>query len=122
MTELGGRGHEAAAVAPPAQPIDAIIVGGDELIDATVNQGLELQVRSQWSYARMRFLRHRLAMAGLVGLVIVFGAGAFAGTVAPYSFDQIDLNHLYAPPTLAANHFFGTDQLGRDFFSRTIYG
>jgi peptide/nickel transport system permease protein len=54
--------------------------------------------------------------------VIVFGAGAFANFVAPYSFDQIDLNHLYASPTLAGNHFFGTDELGRDFFSRTIYG
>jgi ABC-type dipeptide/oligopeptide/nickel transport system permease subunit len=120
MTEIGGR--EAGAVAPPAQPVDAIVVGGDELIDATVNQGLELQVRSQWSYARMRFFRHRLAMAGLLLLIIVFGAGAFANLVAPYSFDQIDLNHLYAAPTLSANHFFGTDELGRDFFSRTVYG
>jgi peptide/nickel transport system permease protein len=70
----------------------------------------------------MRFLRHRLAMAGLIGLVIVFGAGALANYVAPYSYDQLDLTHLYAAPTLSGHHFFGTDELGRDFFSRTIYG
>ena len=119
MTEVG---HGEPRIPPPAQPIDSLIVGGDEFVDATVSAGLELQARSQWSYARMRFFRHRLAMAGLLGLVIVFGAGAFANLVSPYTFDQIDLNHLYAAPTLAGNHFFGTDELGRDFFSRTIYG
>jgi peptide/nickel transport system permease protein len=91
-------------------------------VDATVSAGLELKVRSQWSYARMRFFRHRLAMAGLLGLIVVFGAGVFANLVAPYTFDQIDLAHSNLAPTLTANHFFGTDLLGRDFFSRTIYG
>jgi ABC-type dipeptide/oligopeptide/nickel transport system permease subunit len=89
-------------------------------IDTTVEAGLEVQARSQWSYARSRFLRHRLAMAGLIGLIIVFGAGILANYVAPYSFEQIDLNNVLAPPSSA--HLFGTDEIGRDFFSRTIYG
>jgi len=126
MTEIGRTrppGYDAEDVAPPSQPVDAIAIGGQELAaEATVAAGLELVVRSQWWYARHRFVRHRLAMAGLIGLVIVFGAGALANWVAPYSFDQIDLLHTYAKPTLAGNHFFGTDELGRDFFSRTIYG
>jgi peptide/nickel transport system permease protein len=109
-------------VAPASQTLDGVVIGGDDLVESTVVAGLELKVRSQWSYARMRFLRHRLAMAGLVGLIIVFGAGAFAPQVAPYSFDQLDLTHLYAAPTFSGHHFFGTDELGRDFFSRTIYG
>jgi ABC-type dipeptide/oligopeptide/nickel transport system permease subunit len=92
------------------------------LVDGTVEAGLELKARSQWSYARRRFLRHRLAMLGLVGLVIVFGAGAFANFVAPYSFDQIDLLHVYNPPTTVGHHFFGTDEIGRDYLSRVIYG
>ena len=128
MTEIGRVapedqpvGHQAEDVAPATQTLDGIALGGEELAAATV-EGLELKARSQWSYARARFLRHRLAIAGLVMLIIIFGAGAFANWVAPYSFDQIDLTHLYAAPTLTANHFFGTDELGRDFFSRTIYG
>jgi peptide/nickel transport system permease protein len=91
-------------------------------IDGTYEAGLELKARSQWSYARSRFLRHRLAMSGLVVLVIVFGAGIFAGLVAPYSFEEIDLTNVLAGPTTAAHHFFGTDEIGRDFFSRVIYG
>ena len=45
------------------------------IVDATVEAGLELKARSQWSYARQRFLRHRLAMAGLVGLIFFFVVG-----------------------------------------------
>jgi len=88
--------------------------------ESTEQAGLQLEVRSQWSYARMRFFRHRLAVAGLVGLVIIFGAGIFAGQVAPYGFFQIDLTHLLQGPSSA--HYFGTDGLGRDEFSRVIWG
>jgi len=91
-------------------------------IDGTYEAGLELKARSQWSYARNRFLRHRLAMSGLIVLVIVFGAGIFANLVAPYSFEEIDLTNVLAGPTTAAHHFFGTDEIGRDFFSRVIFG
>jgi len=90
------------------------------LTDATVEAGLEIKVRSQWDYARRRFLRHRLAMAGLIGLIILFSAGIFANYVAPYSFEQIDLNNILAPPSM--HHLFGTDEIGRDYFSRVIYG
>jgi peptide/nickel transport system permease protein len=90
------------------------------LVDATVEAGLEVKARSQWSYARRRFVRHRLAMGGILGLIVIFGAGIFANYVAPYSFEQIDLNNVLAAPSGA--HYFGTDEIGRDFFSRTIYG
>ena len=92
------------------------------LTDATIEEGLELKARSQWDYARSRFLRHRLAMFGLLVLIIVFGAGIFANYIAPYSFSEIDLNNILAAPTTAGHHFFGTDAIGRDYFSRVIYG
>jgi ABC-type dipeptide/oligopeptide/nickel transport system permease subunit len=91
-------------------------------VDSTVASGLEVKARSQWDYARRRFLRHRLAVAGLIGLIIIFGAGAFANFVAPYSFSAIDLNNILHGPTTTGNHFFGTDEIGRDYFSRVIYG
>jgi ABC-type dipeptide/oligopeptide/nickel transport system permease subunit len=97
-------------------------VAPDGGLDATLDQGLELKARSQWGYARRRFLRHRFAMFGLVVLIIVFGAGIFANYIAPYSFSEIDLTNLIAPPTTAGHHFFGTDAIGRDYFSRVIYG
>src|SRR5207249_3160495 len=92
------------------------------ILDSTLEAGLELKARSQWSYARRRFFRHRLAMLGLLGLVIIFGAGALANFVAPYSFEQIDLLHVYQAPTTVGHHYFGTDEIGRDYLSRVIYG
>jgi ABC-type dipeptide/oligopeptide/nickel transport system permease subunit len=61
-------------------------------------------------------------MLGLVGLVIIFGAGIFANLVAPYSYSAIDLTNLLHPPTTAGHHYFGTDSIGRDYFSRVIWG
>jgi peptide/nickel transport system permease protein len=104
------------------QMSDVTVPGMAVGIDGTYEAGLELKARSQWSYARSRFLRHRLAMSGLIVLVIVFGAGIFANFVAPYSFEEIDLTNVLAGPTTAAHHFFGTDEIGRDFFSRVIFG
>jgi peptide/nickel transport system permease protein len=89
-------------------------------VEDTQAAGLDLKVRSQWSYARMRFFRHRLAIIGLIGLVVIFGAGIFANFVAPYSYSQIDLNHILQGPSHA--HYFGTDALGRDQYTRTIWG
>jgi len=111
------------SIPPVRQPtVDGTVPAPAGLVDATVNAGLELKIRSQWSYARTRFLRHRLAMIGLVGLVILFGAGAFANYIAPYSYSEIDLNNILHAPTTIGHHFFGTDEIGRDYFSRVIWG
>jgi ABC-type dipeptide/oligopeptide/nickel transport system permease subunit len=92
------------------------------IVDATVEAGLEMKARSQWSYARTRFLRHRLAMGGLVGLVLLFGAGIFANYLAPYAVDEPNLALVLHAPTSAGNHWFGTDEIGRDYLSRMLYG
>jgi ABC-type dipeptide/oligopeptide/nickel transport system permease subunit len=111
-------------VDPPLGPVlGGVVATPPELADSTIAaEGLELKARSQWSYARRRFLRHRLAMVGLVGLILIFGAGTFANYVAPYHFDQIDLNNVLHAPTSVGHHWFGTDEIGRDYLSRVIYG
>jgi ABC-type dipeptide/oligopeptide/nickel transport system permease subunit len=105
-----------------AQVSDIAHPGAVGLVDPTIDAGLEIRTRSQWSYARSRFLRHRLAMGGLVGLLILFGAGIFANVVAPYPVDQIDLTHILKAPTTQGHHFLGTDGIGRDFLSRILFG
>jgi len=106
-----------------AQVSDVAIPGvAGGLVDTTVDAGLELKTRSQWSYARTRFLRHRLAMGGLFGLILLFAAGIFANYLAPYPVDQIDLTKVLAAPTTVGHHFLGTDEIGRDFLSRIIFG
>jgi peptide/nickel transport system permease protein len=109
-------------VAPPEQNVDLMTPTAPYGIDAAVAAGLEIETRSQWDYARRRFLRHRLALVGLLGLVIIFGAGIFAGHVAQYSATEIDLNNILHAPTTVGKHWFGTDNIGRDYFSRVVYG
>src|SRR5437764_2576325 len=118
---------------PTATPVELgpppALVDGNGMPDAVaadVNvaaaEGMEVKTRSQWSYARRRFFRHRLAIIGLLGLIVIFGAGAFANLVAPYTFDQIDLTNVLHAPSSVGHHFFGTDEIGRDYLSRVIYG
>ena len=64
--------------------------------------------------------RQPLAVIGIVLLVLFVGTALFAPLLAPYNPAAIDLNHRLMPP--AHTHWFGTDELGRDIFSRTIYG
>ena len=99
---------------PPAEgPADS----SEEL---TYQYGLEVEARSQWGYARRRFFRHRLALGSLIALLLIFGAGLFANFLAPYSYQEINLDALSAKPSV--HHLFGTDSAGRDSLSRVLYG
>ena len=84
--------------------------------------GVEVTARSQWAYVRMRFLRHRLAVASLIVLVLIGLVGVFAPQLAPYGYDEQNLDLGIQSPTLEGWHLFGTDQLGRDYLSRVMYG
>lgn len=76
--------------------------------------------RSPWSIAVARFRRSWLAMFGLVIIVVVTVITIFAGAIAPYGENEIDLFNITAQPS--AEHVLGTDELGRDELSRLLYG
>ncbi len=84
--------------------------------------GVEVEARSQWAYARIRFFRHKLAVGSLLLLLVAAIVAIFADRIAPYAFDELDFLHIVEGPTRAGWHLFGTDQLGRDYLSRVIYG
>ncbi len=65
-----------------------------------------------------RFRRNRLALFGLVVLVLLVGAAIFAPLVAPFDPDAVSYSVL-APPS--PQHWLGTDDVGRDMLSRLIY-
>jgi peptide/nickel transport system permease protein len=81
---------------------------------------MDLEAEGQWSRARRRFMRHKLAVASLVILTTIFAAGFLASYIAPYGYDEIKINALNSAPSWA--HPFGTSQIGRDYFSRTLFG
>ncbi|WP_200773741.1 nickel transporter permease [Tepidimicrobium xylanilyticum] len=68
----------------------------------------------------MRLKKNRLAIIGLVILVILILVAIFANIIAPYGYDEQDLQNTFQTPSL--KHLFGTDEFGRDIFSRIIYG
>jgi len=67
-----------------------------------------------------KFRRHRLALVGMVLLVIFVLASSFGPLVSPYDQYQIDLDQILRAPSLA--HPMGTDDLGRDELARTLSG
>jgi ABC-type dipeptide/oligopeptide/nickel transport system permease subunit len=70
---------------------------------------------------RKRFLRRPLAVIGLIAALAFVGAAILAPVVAPYSASATDFNATLAPP-FTHHHLLGTDELGRDVFSRIIWG
>lgn len=78
------------------------------------------QSRGLWQDAIGRLRRHRLGMMGLVILIITTILAVFGPTVAAYEPDVMDFKVRFAPPSI--NHPFGTDDFGRDTFTRIVYG
>ena len=74
------------------------------------------QVKSFWRY----FKRSRLAVGGMAVILITFIIAGTASVIAPQDPGKTDVSLKLNPPSL--EHFLGTDQLGRDVFSRMLYG
>ena len=70
--------------------------------------------------AWQQFRRHKLAMVAIVVVGVMALACLAAPLIAPYEFDAIDLDGIRAAPSL--EHPMGTDDLGRDLFTRVLYG
>lgn len=67
-----------------------------------------------------QFRKNRMAVAGGILVILLFIVSLLAPWIAPYDPNAIDLKNVLAEPS--ANHWFGTDQLGRDVMSRMIWG
>lgn len=76
--------------------------------------------RSLWNDAARRFRKNRLAVAGLIIIILFILAAIFGPVISPYDFLEQDiLTSLEGP---SAEHLLGTDDLGRDIFSRLLFG
>ncbi len=76
--------------------------------------------RSPFVNALLSLRRNPLAMAGLVVLALWLLIALTAPLIAPHDPNKQDISHRLQGPNSA--HFFGTDDLGRDIFSRVLYG
>ncbi|SET21899.1 ABC transporter permease subunit [Paracoccus homiensis] len=87
----------------------------------------EVKGRSPWADARKRFFRNKAAMTGLIILIAVALFALLGGYFAQWSNEDLDFTVMgqvatMGAPSLENGHYFGTDDLGRDLFARTVQG
>ena len=76
--------------------------------------------RSLWADAWRRLLRNRAAVVSAIVLALIAIACFGASWISPYPIDDIDWENISTGPS--ALHWFGTDENGRDLFTRILYG
>ena len=79
-----------------------------------------IKKRSQWAMVWGRLKRNKMAMFGLAILTLLVVVAICAPLIAPYTYDFQQLGSRLQGPS--GDHWFGTDSLGRDIFSRIVYG
>ena len=87
--------------------------------ELTVGPNLE-RSPSYWAISIRRLLRKKLGVACLTIILLMYGSGILAPLVTPYGFNDQDLSITKQSPSIS--HPFGTDRLGRDIFTRIVYG
>ena len=111
------------SVGTPDLLLDETEIGAVDLVSD------EISARSPWELFSRRFREDKFALAGLIFLTLLILVAIFAplvcklvGAPGPYFADQNSLDVFGQPTGPSSAHIFGVDQLGRDVFSRVIYG
>jgi peptide/nickel transport system permease protein len=73
-----------------------------------------------WMQAWRQLRKNRIAMLGMIGVIVLVIIAIAAPILTPYSLSQMDLKNIKSGPSAA--HWFGTDELGRDYMTRIFYG
>ena len=84
------------------------------------NAAAPVKKNSNFQAIVKRLFQNRGAVIGLIIFIVLALAAIFAPVAAPYGYEEMDLTNMLSGPSL--EHLFGTDELGRDVFSRIIYG
>ncbi len=90
--------------------------------EAEIDQesGLTEEIMTPSRLAWMRLTRNKLALTGLAVILVLAVVSLAAPFVAPFDRDYPDIRNREEPP--GEGHILGTDELGRDVFSRLLYG
>ncbi|TCS41760.1 ABC transporter permease subunit [Reinekea marinisedimentorum] len=87
----------------------------------------EVKGRSLWADAGRRFVRNKAAVGGVIALALIVLFTLIGPSFAQWSNEEIDWAVLgqvktMGAPSFESGHYFGTDDLGRDLYSRVIQG
>jgi peptide/nickel transport system permease protein len=90
-------------------------------MQATTTREVSLPPRPRQQHARLRaLLRNKGATASLAFLIILLLVAVAAPVIAPFDPEEVNIAERLEPPS--TSHLMGTDQFGRDVFSRTLQG
>lgn len=93
--------------------IDSVVQAANESVKI---EKPESQIKVMWDTLK----KNKAAVAGLVIIIFLFLIAVFGRFLMPFDPELSDMSASFVKPN--AEHFFGTDQLGRDIFSRVISG
>jgi oligopeptide transport system permease protein len=98
----------------------------EDLADNLSGAG-EIEGRSLWADAAKRFAHNKAAVGGVITLVLVVLFTLIGPSFAQWSNEEIDWGvigqaKVMGKPSIESGHYFGTDDLGRDLYSRVIQG
>lgn len=79
---------------------------------------LDAPSRPRWQNTWAQILRRPVAVISLLILLTVLAMALFGEQIAPYGVNETDTSRMLQPPS--AEHWFGTDNIGRDILSRVI--
>jgi len=92
------------------------------MLNVTTTEGQRPRAKRQSEFVVVarRLSKNSSAVIGFVVAAFLVIMAVFAPLIAPYPYDKQDLSHTRAAPS--AQHIMGTDELGRDIFSRIVWG
>ena len=106
-----------------------IVANKNKIVKLAENLNADEQTlgRSLWADARTRFMRNKAAITSLIILILIVLFSFIGPYFAVWSYEQIDWNTMGSAatlgmPSIETGHYFGTDDLGRDLYSRVIQG
>ena len=106
-----------------------IVANKNKIVKLAENLNADEQIlgRSLWADARTRFMRNKAAITSLIILILIVLFSFIGPYFAVWSYEQIDWNTMGSAatlgmPSIETGHYFGTDDLGRDLYSRVIQG
>ncbi|MDQ3005845.1 MAG: ABC transporter permease [Anaerolineales bacterium] len=89
-------------------------------------ESVTIEERTPFQIVMNRFRRHRLAMISLIVMIVIFIITILAPVIAPFEVQELSVNKYFVDwgtidEKTGRVHYFGTDHIGRDYFSRLIY-
>jgi len=99
----------------PVSPLSTSASGASPTPPVTVERG-----NSLWHDAWLRLRKNKLAVFGIVALVVITLACVFGPMISPYSYEEMNWEDVSQPPS--ARHWLGTDDSGRDMLVRQLIG